>query len=566
MRSLLLILAISALQMRVDSLCDLGYEYELQGNYAEAIRLNQEALDLTPTDSLEWISIICNTLSVDYFYTGEYEKATELGYRALRADEQRNDSVGISSSLNQIAVVFQQLGQYDQAIAIEERAIAIEEALIQSGSAGDHRMLLSDRLGILSEILSKAGRGQEALPYSQRAIDLARAIRNPRKLGIRLCQLGSIYVNLGKYQQALPILREAIELLEQNQVTRSVILALPPYSQALDHTGHHTEAIEAMQRCLQLTYITGQREARLHALHELTYMHQTPEALPYFQHFVRLRDSIYSDQMQENIAEMEVSYETEKKDNEILRQQAIVQRQQMQIVFACVVLVLLIIIVLLIALYARRKRQESEEKNRMVSILSHDLKSPALAQQRVLRLLSDGTLHATPDILTALTEAQDKQVELVLNMLDYARLEAGRIHLEPIHVDMESLTEDVFALLQEQAQQKGVRLTRTRTRTRTQTTTTTIYTDRTLTATIMRNLLSNAIRFSPEGGIVEVELFDHGFRVIDHGCGFGNDPSKHGTGLGLNICRRFAKMLNATLKISETEGGGTTICLIFEKK
>lgn len=547
------------LQLRVDSLCDKACECEDAGDFREAVRLNKEALSLTPADSLEWVSVISNNLSTEYFYLCDLDSAAAYGYRAFRIDEQRGDSVGISCALNQLVVVRMQLGQYDQARRMTERAIRIEEHLVAEGD-GSHAPILAARLGILCEICTKLDLYEEAEAASSRAIAIDRRIGDRRKLGVHLSQQASIYTKQGMYGRALPILEESLGLLRETNNVRSLIITLVPYAQSLSVQGRQAEALAALEECVRLSYQTGQRDTRLNAVHEQALLQQSRAARPYFEHYTRLRDSIYSDQMQERVAEMEVRYDTERKEMEIQHQQAIVARQRWIVAAMVLVALLLVVLILLIYLYARRQKTIAAEKNRMVSILSHDLKSPAIAQQRVLRLLASGGLESSPQIMQQLADAQDRQVELVLNMLDYARLEAGKVVPEPVMTDVTLVAEDVVALLSQQAEQYNVKL---RIVVESQLV---VLVDRTMLHTILRNLLSNAIKFSPADSEVRIRITDNEVQVIDRGAGFGSSGSEKGTGLGLDICRRFARLNHAELTIDSGTGKETKVGLHFEIK
>ncbi len=174
--------------MQVDSLCNSAYDYEDLGDFQTAIRLNEEALSITPQDSLQWISDISSNLTSEYFYAGNLEKATHYGLQALKIDEQLGNSENLSGSLNNLAAIYMQLNQLDEAITMAQRAVAIEEQL-----GKERKSVLAGRLGILSEALTKADRFEEALPYAERAVAIDRETNNLYKLGIHLSQLGNIY-------------------------------------------------------------------------------------------------------------------------------------------------------------------------------------------------------------------------------------------------------------------------------------------------------------------------------------------------------------------------------------
>lgn len=575
MFTLLLLLSIS-LQMQVDSLCNRAYDCEDLGDFQTAIRLNEEALSITPQDSLQWISDISSNLTSEYFYAGNLEKATHYGLQALKIDEQLGNSENLSGSLNNLAAIYMQLNQLDEAITMAQRAVAIEEQL-----GKERKSVLAGRLGILSEALTKADRFEEALPYAERAVAIDRETNNIYKLGIHLSQLGNIYNQQYDYDytKAAPYFEEAVPLLRATGNITSLVITLVPYAQTLRGTRRDKEAEAALKECIGWTWKTGQRQTRMAAYRELAAMYHVWNrrqviaagqdvnknygalSHDYFERFTLLKDSLYNEQMQASIANLEVKYETQKKEMAILQQQSVMKRQRIIIISIVVLAVVLLVLVLFIIKYARTQRHIAEEKNRMVSILSHDLKSPAIAQQRVLRQMADGTAKISSELITALASAQDAQVELILNMLDYARLEAGKVKVEPITLDLQLVAEDVIALLLEQAKQKNIAI-----KLSTSSSQALITADRTMVFTIMRNLVNNAIKFSPDGSEVVIEITQTGFAVKDWGIGFSAASTEKGTGLGLDICRRFAKLNQATLEIGSNEGQGTVVRVDFAKK
>ena len=151
-------------------------------------------------------------------------------------------------------------------------------------------------------------------------------------------------------------------------------------------------------------------------------------------------------------------------------------------------------------------------------------------------------------------------MELILNMLDYARLEAGKVVPEAVMTDVTLVAEDVVALLTQLAEQHSVKL---RIASEQQLV---VMVDRTMLHTILRNLLTNAIKFSPSDSEVLIRVIDSEVQVIDHGAGFGSASSEKGTGLGLDICRRFARLNHAELMIDSEPGKETKVTLHFETK
>ncbi|MFC0679398.1 sensor histidine kinase [Lysobacter korlensis] len=235
---------------------------------------------------------------------------------------------------------------------------------------------------------------------------------------------------------------------------------------------------------------------------------------------------------------------------------------------------------------AEELRQVSELKSRFLSYMSHEFRTPLVSIQSMGRLLIerlDGPL----------TEEQERQVEfiqqaagelseMVDDLLDLAKVEAGRITVSPDWFELVDLFSalrgmfkpiatagDVAVVFEEP---EGVP---------------SMYSDNQKVAQILRNFISNAYKFTEHGSIVisaRVEPEDMvRFSVADTGIGIAEadlatlfedfvqissarSRSQRGTGLGLSLCRRFAELLGGRVEVESTPGVGSTFHAILPSK
>ncbi|HJS42503.1 MAG TPA: GAF domain-containing sensor histidine kinase [Gemmatimonadales bacterium] len=171
-------------------------------------------------------------------------------------------------------------------------------------------------------------------------------------------------------------------------------------------------------------------------------------------------------------------------------------------------------------------------------------------------------------------EAADNTMVLLNNFLDLMRLDAGKVRPVVKAVNVATALERAITPSQPAAEVKHVRLQAT-----TNGAIRSLRTDPVRLEQILLNLLSNAIRHSPEGATVALTVDSDGaavrFRAVDHGPGVPpelrerifepferfNQQSGTGTGLGLPVSRRLAEALGGTLTVEETAGGGATFIL-----
>lgn len=236
-----------------------------------------------------------------------------------------------------------------------------------------------------------------------------------------------------------------------------------------------------------------------------------------------------------------------------------------------------------VALYAElddkseRLRQASEAKNRFWASVSHELRSPLISIIGLARLLTEpGGGDLQPEQwrqVGLILNSANTLVELVNDLLDVAKAESGRMQIEPADVSLLPLLNRVRALLGPMAEGRPVDVI-----VETDGLPGTVLTDEVALTAILRNLLSNGIRYTDRGSVrlaaqargdvVEITVVDTGIgipaRLLDNvfeefyqapGVGRG------GTGLGLPYARRLAGLLGGELTLASEPGVGTTATL-----
>lgn len=229
---------------------------------------------------------------------------------------------------------------------------------------------------------------------------------------------------------------------------------------------------------------------------------------------------------------------------------------------------------------AMRLRRLNQQQNRLISIISHDFNAPLSNINQYLRVLRHGDFNAKSrktleeELSRITTDAQN----LLLNLLSWSKnnMERMDIHIGPVAVqDVLLNTLDVYNPI---ANDKDIIL----------------YSDVSGDATVsgdfdmleivLRNLISNAVKFTEEGGMVKIEaedLEDGRLKIKVTNNGAGIDPAnrdlifrdvvtatsgtkkERGAGIGLVICKEFVENMGGTIGFDSEEGGGTTFFVIL---
>jgi signal transduction histidine kinase len=239
-----------------------------------------------------------------------------------------------------------------------------------------------------------------------------------------------------------------------------------------------------------------------------------------------------------------------------------------------------------LAAKAAQERAEAanKAKSEFLANMSHELRTPLNAIIGFTDLMRQGTFGpmANPryeDYATLIYDSGQLLLDLISDMLDMAKIEAGKLELNMERVDLAGTIEDSARLLRERADAGGVALSVEAERDLPS-----LLADRRAVKQVVLNLLSNAIKFTPAGGHVRICAERDGpmarIAVRDDGIGIPEseisrlgkpfeqvcgDPmlAKAGTGLGLALVRALAERHGGAMTISSREGFGTEVRVTF---
>jgi PAS domain S-box-containing protein len=227
-----------------------------------------------------------------------------------------------------------------------------------------------------------------------------------------------------------------------------------------------------------------------------------------------------------------------------------------------------------------KSQETTSAKDKFISIIAHDLKNPLSSITGFSDLLmKDYSAYDQEEVLTfvKMIHGASRQAQNLLNnLLDWSRSQTGRIGFEPTGIDVSQVVESVFKLYELNVREKNLHV-HNRVNRGTQ-----VYGDQNMVSTIVRNLISNAIKFTrPKGRInVSAKSSRHAIQILvaDNGIGIPEDlagklfrideqvtrtgtANEEGTGLGLILCMEFARKCNGTLTVSSKPGKGSTFTL-----
>lgn len=216
------------------------------------------------------------------------------------------------------------------------------------------------------------------------------------------------------------------------------------------------------------------------------------------------------------------------------------------------------------------------QKDRFFEIIAHDLKSPFNALLGFSHILSTQANELDADKVaeygSLVHRAADQAFKLLEDLLDWSRLQLDRIEFEPASFDVSKLIKTNMLRFEPVAALKGIKIEGDNVRERE------VFADTHMVDTILRNLISNAIKFTKAGGKISVEANKNGelieVLIKDNGVGISPEKIKDlftlgqkistkgtggepGTGLGLQLCKELVEKQGGEIHVESIEGKGS---------
>ncbi len=224
-------------------------------------------------------------------------------------------------------------------------------------------------------------------------------------------------------------------------------------------------------------------------------------------------------------------------------------------------------------------------RDKMYSVIAHDLRSPMASIRMVLNLVvaSASPELVGPELYTLLDQANRESEEvhdLLDNLLKWTKSQTGRLNVVLQDLDLNDIIPGVVEIFEMIAQTKNIKLNLQKTEAPL-----VVSADNDMLKTVVRNFMSNAIKFSPENSSIEVVMTTDGdfakVSVHDHGVGISSDRidsifhkgettygtgGEEGSGLGLQLCQDFARKNGGDCTVESVEGEGSTFSVFIPLK
>jgi len=585
-----------------------GRMYNLLADYKLALMYSNLALDISKRLKNELDVAVCiKNIGVVYYSEGQLTTALDYYYKALFIDLKVHNDHAAAANYNDIAIILQNMELYPKAMEYYKTALRMFQKAKDLNGVGT----VYENIG---ELLIAQKKYDDAIGYLSKSIGIA--IKQDDKDGMSsvYTDLGLCYANKNQIYLAIDYLNNSLEIGHKYKIIYNEAYALigfaTVYNRQKDYANAYRYAKEGEDLANKLGNLQVRSNAALQLNKSLAGLGKFDQAYKMLRQYNDLMDSLNNNESIQKLTSynLELNFATkqhqlaqQQKEKDILYVQKIEQQRLINAIFLSIILGMIAISVV----YYRQKLKQQkinlmlEDKNkevlqqktnldeqahklndlnvlkdRLISVLAHDLRAPLSTLRGLFSLLQDSSisheqmLEMIPGVLKKLEYTSDFLDTLLFwinSQMDNFESSAKNFYVKDI-VAYE--TENY----REQASLKGISLIDN-------------VPDNVIASAdpnsiriVLRNLITNAIKFSGEDDCIEISAFkqddqNHVITVRDTGTGMSDDQlnklfkskvnskagtnNESGTGMGMLFCKDLVEKCSGKIWVASTPGLGT---------
>ncbi|MEM8893374.1 MAG: tetratricopeptide repeat-containing sensor histidine kinase, partial [Bacteroidota bacterium] len=430
-----------------------------------------------------WESKLLGNLAGIFYDVGNYESALDYTQRGLDIARDIGDSISLATNLIRAGYCFSAMQLPVRALEVNQEAVKIFE------NAADSLNLIYQYYNVASIYAGLQNYPQAKENYGK-AIDLAARYGEAETHAASLNALAALAIEEGQFGSADQMVNEAIELAKANGI------------------------LVSQKTSYQLAYqLDRQRGSYASAIDNLQLYHA-------------IKDSIQKTATIQSIEDFRVKYETAEKEKQIveLEAQASVQtleaqaQQRLSVVMLILLVLLLLIVLLVYSRYMQNRRANAllqerntaleklnDTKSMLFAIVSHDIRSPLVAFSSIantilqnLESIDEGKLRK---YLKKLVVSSSHLNNLVLNLVSWSRSQLDHLDTEVQYYELIDVIDESVTSLKDLIEEHGIEVHCKLDHQPS------VLVDKELLKTGIRNILANSIKFTPQGGKINIRSY-----------------------------------------------------------
>ena len=521
------------------------------------------------------------TLANAYQRLGQLDKAIECYNQCNDLMDQIGGEMAEVNKryvINNNAEIHLAMGEYDTAEEMYHKCIEMLGKVDVNDTASN--LDLATYYQNLAEVRI-AKNNPEAVEYAEQSLVLSQKYQDtPHKIINRLVALSKAYRLVGRDEESAALMDQALGIAKDNGETfleASIYVQQGDYAKAIAMAdeNHYDELLqEALEGAYQQE---RERNPKL--------------ALEYYERSVMMKDSVFNENQQQLIRDYQVRYATQEKEHALAMEQEKSKRNRLYVAVLAVTAILLFVIALIwyrLAMVRKKRNKElahlNETKSLLLSIVSHDVKTPVSAICQVLRGITDG-YDSLPDTdkkahLMMLRSSSEALKDRMENIILWVKQELANSEVTREDFKLHQVVEDCIKAQETAIGVKSLKVINAVPQDLL------AHDDVSVVSMVLQNLLGNAVKFSYPDGEITITSEAKGDRiwlsVADNGMGIGEKKlekifnymtasskgvgGETGTGIGLFVSKQFVDKIGGEITIESKKDEGTVTSFSIKKK
>lgn len=584
----------------------IGWVSKEMGNFKDALLYNYQSLDIFRAMNNPYeLAYTNNNISSVYDAMGNFPKALEHCYEAIANGETVKNPDLLSRAYNSLGNLHLRLNEPDKALAALQKAA---EQLEQLPPGYNHIRVTN----LLNKGKAKwlQGNPQSALKNYQYSLQLAEELKNWESVCINLEGVAGIHLEQGNFEIAETQALRSLELALQHKLLMEELTGRLFLTEIFHRRGMWDKGIEQAKKVLDYAEENDILNLQADAAEWLSKLYEqkgnSTKAFTFYKKHIVAKEANFNQANTKKYTQMEMQFgfDLERAADSIaqLEKDRLVQleldqkeqanqylssRNRLYLLLALALLTLLGVGTYLYQELNQAKSQLSQlnaTKDRLFAIISHDLRSAISAFQNIGQIINFHLKKQNYERLGTVATQVDKSANNLNNLLDnllqWSVSQIEGVDLKPTKLFIGKSVDEIVGLYEQNATAKGVKLQSFITEDLQ------VMADENSLHLVLRNLVSNAIKFTSEGdeikinasekdGFVEMSITDTGTGIpeekmarifqIDSKTSSKGTSGERGTGLGLALCKEFVERNGGRIELESVLEEGT-VCRFWLRK
>jgi len=566
--------------------------FYVDNNPGKAIEYFKNAVELSEKiNNNAQLANNCYSIAFCYRNTGDYSKSVEYYLKAVRVYEADKDYRRLANAYLSLAIVYSYNKDFKNASSYHTKA---KELILIRKDSFQLCSLYTD----IGTLFDQQKIYDSANKYQQQAYDLAVAIKDEQMIIDCLSNIGLTYKHEGKTKEALANFKKVLLVFQQQQTEPDRYAAVynnigATYAQ----DGDKTLAVEAFNKSLAYAFASQNPYIEMENYNNLSDLFGKKADFKnqafYLKKYYNIKDSLFSADKKNQLTKLEADYNIEKKNTEIVKKEGEVQIEKKQKYLSLTLALVAVVVLILITFFYNRIKNKNEllgkqnvqinnqknelqslnnVKDRLFSIISHDLRNPLVSLRSYFSLTENPNLSDEKKLaykkqtLSAVTQT----TSLLDNLLVWANMQIKESKPQIKIIDIGDAVLDAVDNVNAQAVQKRIIIQKNLEAT-------TALGDQNIITIAVRNLLTNALKYSNENSTISITSFQNdkniNIDIADEGVGISAEKinlllsneadttigtsGEKGTGLGIFLVKELLQKINGELLIKSVVGEGS---------